>query len=366
MTASGVPPIWSPPATAPTLKPDSGPQYVDQNTDRNPGSPLDTLILAVRTYQPDFDFAAVDVVSVRRPLRKLYGFVTGEPEAFEFGVEIVGHTALFIRIEKQTREELPSTTFHGYRQTFEEQYTKLSAHAKGSNSHYRIVRYTFGGLDLLVRSGVDAYLQELVKGSNSLEKTDAGDFLNPANFVKTLSLGSRVVTFAGTKEKHNERVTIVQGGQEIPHAAILELTTRSKFAKRPFDIEQKLADLWISQTPNFIEAYHRSVGHKTHNQLGLQPGKFEVIKVKSMGEQLAKWETANAVTLGKLAMVLRQVVQEAKKAQGPCIVRYTGQGANLELSSIEALPSMSEDLKSLFQRKSKGRQKGRLNLSSAT
>lgn len=155
---------------------------------------MDPLILAVQTYQPDFDFAAVDVVSDRRSLRKLYGFVTGEPEAFEFGVEIVGNTALFVRTERQTREELPSTTFHGYRQAFEEQYTNLSASARGSTSHHRIVRYKFGGLDLLVRSGVDLYLQELMTGSNSLEETGAGDLLNHVNRVQTLSLGSRVAT----------------------------------------------------------------------------------------------------------------------------------------------------------------------------
>lgn len=157
------------------------------------------MILAVQTCQPGFEFAAVDVVSDRQPLRKLYGFVTGEPEAFEFGVKIVGNTALFIRIEKPTREELPSAAFHGYRQTFEEQYTKLSAYAKGSTSQHRIVRYKFGGLGLLVRSGVDAYLEGLVKLSDSLEKTDAGDVLNASNFVKTWSLGSRVITPTDTK-----------------------------------------------------------------------------------------------------------------------------------------------------------------------
>lgn len=60
---------------------------------------------------------------------------------------------------------------------------------------------------------------------------------------------------------------------------MLELTTRYKFAKRPFDIEQRLADLWISQTPNFIEAYHQGVGYKTQNHVGLQQGKLEDIRV---------------------------------------------------------------------------------------
>lgn len=137
---------------------------------------MGSLILAVQADQPDFDFAAVEVVSDRRPLRRLYGFVTGEPEAFEFGVEAVGNAALFIRRERQTWDELPSSTFHGYRQAFGEYYTKLSASAKGSTSQHDIVRYKFGGLNLLVRSGVDAYLQELVKWPDSLKKPGAGAY----------------------------------------------------------------------------------------------------------------------------------------------------------------------------------------------
>ena len=353
---SGVPPIWSPPPTTPILKPDSGPRYVDQNTDRNPASPLDSLILAIQTYQPDFDFAAIDVVSDRRPLRKLYGFVAGEPESFEFGVEIVGNTAIFVRIEQQTREELPSTTFHGFRQAFEEQYTKLSALAKGSTSHHRIVQYTFGGLGLLVRSAVDAYLEELMKEPDSSKVTDARDPLDHVNFVQDMSLGERVATLSETENEFNGQVTVVPGGQKVPHAAVLELTTRSKFAKRPNVIEQKMADLWISQTPTFIEAYHQGVGYKAYNRHGSQQGKFEDIKVRSIGDLLTEWETTNAKVLGKLATVLRQVVLGVKKARSPCIVRYKGQGASLGLSTIEALPSLSDDMKSLFHLKRQGLQ----------
>ena len=201
-------------------------------------------------------------MSDRRPLHKLYGFVAGEPEPFEFGVDIVGNTAIFVRIEKQTREKLPSTTFHGFRQAFEEQYTELSASAKGSTSHHRIVQYSFGGLSLLVRSAVDAYLEELVEGADSSLVTDSRDPLDHVNSVQNLSLGRRVATPSETENEVDGRVTVVQGGQKVPHAAVLELTTRSTFAKRLFVIEQKMADLWISQTPTFIEAYHRGVGYK--------------------------------------------------------------------------------------------------------
>lgn len=81
-----------------------------------------------------------------------------------------------------------------------------------------------------------------------------------------------------------------------------------------------------------------------------------------MGDQLAKWETANAISLGKLATVLGQIIQEVKKARGPCIVRYTGQGATLVLRVIEAVSSLSEDLKELFQRKEQRSQEGAVEL----
>ncbi len=126
-----------------------------------------------------------------------------------------GNTALFVRIERQTREELPSTIFHGYRQAFEEQYTKLLASAKGSTSHHRIVRYRFGGLDLLVRSGVDAYLRELVTGSDSAEETGAGDLLNHVNRVQTLSLGSRVTSPLET-EKFNGSLPSFKADRRYP------------------------------------------------------------------------------------------------------------------------------------------------------
>lgn len=150
-------------------------------------------------------------------------------------------------------------------------------------------------------------------GPDSPGETGAGDLLNHANRVQTLSLGSRVAFPIQTNEKLNGPVTVVQGGQKVPHAVVLELKTRSQIVERLFDIEQKLVDLWISQTPNFVEAYHRSVGYRTHNQLSLQQGKFEDIKVNSIGDQLAKWETANAIALESLRRYWARLFRRSKR-----------------------------------------------------
>lgn len=57
-------------------------------------------------------------------------------------------------------------------------------------------------------------------------------------------------------------VKVVQGGQSIPQDAMMELTARYKFLKHPFNLQRKMADLWISQTPIFVEVYHRNLSHR--------------------------------------------------------------------------------------------------------
>ena len=136
----GVPPVWDPPQTSPTLKPDTGGRYIDQNADRTPGSPLQALIRAVQTCQPGFDFTKVSIVTDRKPMRCLLNFVRAESAAFKFGITVVGNTALFTRMEERTRDP-PLKRHSGYRDAFEGQYTKISASAARATSHHRVVKY---------------------------------------------------------------------------------------------------------------------------------------------------------------------------------------------------------------------------------
>lgn len=73
------------------------------------------------------------------------------------GVEVVENIVAFVQIEERTR----GRQCGGYRRNFEEAYTKIDAAGQGSTSHHRVVRYIFGGLIVLVRSTVDAYIEEL-------------------------------------------------------------------------------------------------------------------------------------------------------------------------------------------------------------
>ena len=278
-------------------------------------------------------------------MRRLFGFVNGEPHTFKFGVTIIGDTALLTRIENQTREN-DSNEFHGYRDAFEEAYTKVAAFAKGSTSHHRILHYEFGGLKFLVRSCIDAYLKDHAQALMPAESQPNQIDPEPlASWVKALSLDEPA---RPNSSSPFNRLVVIQRGRNIPHGATLELTTRSKNSRFPFNMEQKMPDLWLSQTPHFIMAYHENVGHPKSNP---RRSRFKDIIVEPMREKLVEWEAGNMETLQKLVSVLEKVVEAVKQFQAPCVVSFDGEEAvSLTISKAEGghLPSLPKELQALF------------------
>lgn len=337
----GIPPVWNPPGVAPHLRPDSGACFVDQNQDRNPWSLLEPLVLAVLHMQPDFDLALVDVITDRRPIHQLHAFVNGKDNDFEFGAEVVNNTVLFARKEEQSRQTFPPGTFAGYRRAFEEEYTTLSGCAKGSTSHHRIVGYNFGGFRLLVRSAVDAYLESLTVMPEKSGLAPAFDEDDAAKYMKSISLAGEAPTIQGTSKAP---MTIVDGGGNIPHGALLELKTRFKFSKYPYNLEDKMVDLWISQTQNFVLASYQN-GGRSWQSSQQRLAKFVDLDVKSMHDTLKEWEAKNEKMLYRLSIVLREVVDAVKNMHAPCVVRY-GKETGLQVLKAEdgTPPLLPEEL----------------------
>lgn len=238
----GIPPVWSVPEIIPHLTPDIGGRirYIDQNADRNPWSPLEPLFRAVRATNPGYDFKSLDIVTDRRPIRHLLDFADGEAEEFKFRVDIVGKIALFTRMETATREIIPAGEYRGNRHTFEASYTKIPDYAQGSTSHYRVIRYRLGDLQLLIRSAFDAYLEEKVQGQRAkadMKTSTQNDVVR--SHAKDLS---DVEAPSTQQQSEPPGVTVVAGGEEIAHSALLELTTRSRVTKKTFDIHNKFPD----------------------------------------------------------------------------------------------------------------------------
>ncbi|KAG8530509.1 uncharacterized protein KY384_005012, partial [Bacidia gigantensis] len=290
----GIPPLWSPPSTPIPITRDKGPRYVDENTDRNPGSPHEATVAAISATRADFDFHAVDIITDRRPLRQILRFLNGEyvhPEhghttAFELGLELIGNTVLIRRIER-TRDPLIQNK-KDYRRSFEGNYLKMPTYAAESTSHHRILRYNFGSLKLLVRYAADAYLNP-----KPTPPDDALDDL--VGILKAASLDRRQPS---AKNAWLNRVSILKQGQKIPQAATLELSTRSDYSE--FDLQDRMPDFWLSQTHHFMLCGYKAAP--------CSKALFYNLQQTDLAPKITKWEQANKSLLQKLATLLKKVI----------------------------------------------------------
>lgn len=253
-------------------------------------------------------------------------------------------------MDQRTREEIPEGKFCGFRNSFEEAYTKLPASAKGSTSHHRIACYSFDGLKFLVRFAVDAYVKSNIPGHDKSKcdvDSDLGDVIEN---VKAISLGK-----ARTIEDRPlvGGVKVTEGGHHVPQEATLELTTRSTNARRSSPTEDKMADLWLSQTPTLVLAYHERAPTRPWQHLrpfaGHPTTEFHEININDMTDRLAAWERANAETLQKFSTVLREVIHAVQTINRPCIVSYEAP-FSIQVLGVEheKLPQVPEDLRVLF------------------
>jgi len=278
--------------------------------------------------------------------------MVGDQEAFQFGVEAVGNTTVFTRAERTSRESIAPNTFAGYSASFVEAYTKLHPDAKGSTSHYRIVTYTLGGLKLLVRSGVDAYRPSAV--GEHLNEPSGSDYSQEdcARNIKHLSLNEGPSTSAPSTAGE---LLVVEGGHDVPQAAVLELSTYAHL--EPSVIHRKIIDLYLSQTPWFVEGSFISTGPRYN--LSAQRALFGLIIVGDVTKKTAEWEKQHQDELKTLVNVLKQIVSGARILGQPCVVKFDGVGdLRLEIAGDEGIPSLPEKWKEVLLRSQQSQASG--------
>ena len=309
----GSPALWSAPRGTQQLKRDSGLVFIAQNAARHPDSPLEPLFRSLYITHPLFDIHTVDVVTDRNNIRKLLSFINPGSskfvlEAFTIRVEITKNTAIFCRDEAATQEFIGPADFRGFGHEFEKKYTKNQI--KGSTGHHRIISYSFGHLNLVVRHETDGYIDVNTKipcFSSSRETAD--NILT--NALESLTLSSNrsppSTTTSGSK------LSIHEQGQVIPLASTLEIKTR--VIHRPLGFSEVAPQLWASQTPKLVRAYH-------------QKGKFQQPEVEDVTAQIKMWERDNQRDLRKLHGLIEKIITEVKSC-GRGVVTYDPKGDKL-------------------------------------
>lgn len=293
MFKSGKPPKWTPIEEPRRLPWDAGKYYRDVNSASYPTHPLEPAVVAIMKMCPTP--IPADIVACASSIANLLRFVRGETSErpFRFLVEVVGETVHFIRRENSPKELIPDV--RGYGHSFADAYTTWEKDVKRSVSHQRILKYRFGGIDLLVRFEGDGYINSSRNMGTSPKQTKS----DPEELVKQLphfDLGN--AKSCGSKDS---KLTVVDGGQAIPQDAIFDLKTRSVMVRDRDVLGEQLPRLWVAQIQQLVLAYHTK-------------GLFEDqdIQIKNIKSDLEEWEDINQSSLGRLAALLNSIISFAR------------------------------------------------------
>ena len=324
----GCPALWSPPNAPQQLKKDSGLVYIAQNAARHPDSPLEPLFRALYVAHPSFNIHSTNVVTERNSMRKLLAFVsgrdgTGNPfHAFAMKIECVKNTVILCRIEAATHEFIGPNEFKGFGHEFEKAYT--TDQITNSTGHHRIISYQFGGLNFIICHETDGYADQSKTIQPPGERNDIGicgalGTLSPSTAYQNLRSVPNVAS----------RLTVKEGGRVIPMELTIEIKTR--ISHKPISIEDVAPQLWTSQTPKLVRAYHRG-------------GLFQRPQFDDVSDEINIWEQHNASDLKRLAALIGKIITIVRGCRTMIVLTYDPFGDKLAFSVADGGKMLPDDL----------------------
>ncbi|KAA1472279.1 hypothetical protein DENSPDRAFT_820992 [Dentipellis sp. KUC8613] len=233
-----------------TLYPDNGLRFVDENEHRMPDSPLLPLVIAADAVGAAVDWPHIDVLTDCNGLLKLVSWIDKGAKApdFRIDVELAGErTLLMNRWEPNTRKQAGNGRSFGF--GYEEATTTYQRGCERSAGHYRIIKYDFYDLRMVVRYHVDACLSPALRagvGSGG----DGQDQTSTAPESMSMRPTHTPTTITNT-------LKILHAGREVPQSSIIELASRSQKNIRKIDCINLFPQLYLSQTSLLYTGLHR-------------------------------------------------------------------------------------------------------------
>lgn len=101
-------------------------------------------------------------------------------------------------------------------------------------------------MSFIIRHETDGYVKSAVAKRPKTGYDGLSDLLGGLSLSSEAS--AEHVNFAGSKLRAKA------GGHEVPIASTLEIKTRTR--RKPLAFDEAAPQLWVSQTPNLVRAYH--------------------------------------------------------------------------------------------------------------
>lgn len=261
----GFPKKWALPQLPVQLRP-SGDNFIDAHAYSRHTQQFEPAFQALMLMNSDARFTDVDIRTNRNNLLTLLGFVSCErSDQFGLNLHIVGKTLILGRKDK----------IEAYRTSplgpaFEERFT--TALNGMANTYYRVVRYRFGNLNMVVRHETDAFCE------------------TPDTVFEELFRGIDIPGDSQAKIQipilHESATAVFARGTLIPQRQVAELKT-SRRAKT-------ISQCWIGRTPNLCISKH-------------EKGLVTEAEMKNVWGECVQWETDQQRNLRRLAGLLKQI-----------------------------------------------------------
>jgi hypothetical protein len=297
------------------LKEDEGDFFRDPNAARFPSYPTEPAVKAIYRVNPAFPASTINIFACGSTLGNLLRFVREVDKPFRFNVERVGNTVFFVRKENSPRELI--TGIHGYGHTFPEAYTTWEADVAGSETHQRLIQYTFGGLKCLVRFECDGYINTSAPVNSPQGSTSNATASDDDDLVTALA----ALSGPSSSGLSDGPLNIMTGGAAVPQSSIFDLKTRSGRYGQTIDMDNFLPLLFLKQIPNFVVAYHDGAGR-------FEPAN---IQVRSVESEVEEWENENKEALERLAVLLHKIIEIAKTDERGLLEVYRSRFDHLEI-----------------------------------
>ncbi len=322
-----MPPKWLGLGDRPlVLDRDAGTRLIDQNGGRWPDSPMEPLMRAILHMQPNYDFRAVDIITDRHTLASflqlapLKGEDRESEASFEFGVQVVEDTLIFLRLDS------PTSNQRSFREGFEKAVLEQYEGYEDCQAHHRIVECSLGDLRVLLRYGADAYVLE-----------DTREFNAAMSTMETRPGSPHVL----------ENITVQCGGALLPQSAMVEFVTVKQGPRGDERIWKKYRETYISGAPRYAAAeyFNTHTGNdkaiflsKNLNEYNSAVGTHDDALEVSSPETIAWFKNTVVATMGDI----RELVE---KGNGRYYrVRFSEGKLVIQRSLSDGIPGLSAEL----------------------
>ncbi|KAF1918951.1 hypothetical protein BDU57DRAFT_430973, partial [Ampelomyces quisqualis] len=195
------------------LDPDNGQYWLDQHAERVPAHQFEPMFQALSLLNPDMRFDDIDVVVNRSTLQQLLKVLNNKSsQNFHLDLNMVGTTLFLGRKVLRARVGSPEGS---YGHSFERHFTSEDPELEDAEGHHRMLRYDFGGLDMVVRIEADARVP------NTTYDIDAP-------FVPHPLYAAEDGPVEGIAHSGPQRTSIISQGILTPHFLTIELKSNDK------------------------------------------------------------------------------------------------------------------------------------------